>query len=405
MKKPGDGAPHAHPMTTTPDTPTSPDGDGSPDGGHPQPELGNGPADGRRPAPESGTGSPDGGHPAPDSAASSATVSGLPPGWASVAMSPSPGVPRLPSLRATAALAAGMLALGVAVGAAIGPAPSASLAGERVPLLLPSIAALAVAGSGGHASTTTAPPPVTPQPTPSATSTSPAAGAGDGGAGAKEVAKSKTPSSAGASPTSTPSTSKTPTTATTPPGSPKQTVLPPVTSVWLITLSGGTFAQALAQPAAAPYIDSQLVPAGALLSGWSSLQGSAFASEAGLLGGESPQTLNAIVQPPCPEGAAGTQCKPATAGALTAADEFLKQTVPSITSSVAYREHGLIVITFGAIGNATASSLPAGSSTATLGSEPAAGVLLVSPFAHAGSRPTTAYDPTSPKQSLSGLLR
>jgi hypothetical protein len=31
-------------------------------------------------------------------------------------------------------------------------------------------------------------------------------------------------------------------------------------------------------------------------------------------------------------------------------------------------------------------------------------VLLISPFAHAGTRPSTAYDPTSPKQSLSKLL-
>ncbi len=174
--------------------------------------------------------------------------------------------------------------------------------------------------------------------------------------------------------------------------------------MWLITLSGGTFAEALAQPAAAPYIDSQLVPTGALLSGWSSLEGSALASEAGLLGGEPPQTLDSIVQPPCPEGAAGATCAPETAGALTAADEFLKATVPSITSSVAYREHGLIVITFGSVGNATASSLPAGASTATLSSQPPVGVLLISPFAHAGSRPTSTYDPTSPKQSLSELL-
>jgi hypothetical protein len=174
--------------------------------------------------------------------------------------------------------------------------------------------------------------------------------------------------------------------------------------VWLITLSGGTFAQALAQPAAAPYTDSQLVPAGALLNGWSSLQGSALASEAGLLGGEPPQTLDSIVQPPCPEGAPGAQCKPETAGALSAADEFLKQTIPSITSSVAYREHGLIVITFGSIGNPTASSLPAGAGTATLSSQLPAGVLLISPFAKAGSRPSTAYDLTSPKQSLSELL-
>ena len=42
-----------------------------------------------------------------------------------------------------------MLALGVVVGAAIGPAPAASLAGERIPLLLPAIAALA-GGAGAH---------------------------------------------------------------------------------------------------------------------------------------------------------------------------------------------------------------------------------------------------------------
>jgi hypothetical protein len=177
-----------------------------------------------------------------------------------------------------------------------------------------------------------------------------------------------------------------------------------VTSVWLITLAGSTFAQALAQPTAAPYIDSQLVKAGALLSGWSALAGGAFASEAGLLAGTPPQNLDTIVQPPCPEGAAGVPCKPETTGALTAADEFLKATIPTIMSNPAYGAHGLIVVTFGTVGNATASSLPAGSSTATLGSEPPAGVLLISPFARAGARPSTAYDPTSPKQSLSALL-
>ena len=73
-------------------------------------------------------------------------------------------------------------------------------------------------------------------------------------------------------------------------------------------------------------------------------------------------------------------------------------------AGIAYREHGLIVITFGAVGNAAASSLPAGAATATISSEPPVGVLLLSPFARAGSRPSTAYDPTSPKQSLSALL-
>ena len=179
------------------------------------------------------------------------------------------------------------------------------------------------------------------------------------------------------SPTFEPKHPKAPTTG----GGAKQTTpLRPVTSVWLITLAGGTFAQALAQPAAAPYVDSQLTKAGTLLNGWSALAGSAFASEAGLLAGTPPQNLDAIVQPPCPEGAAGVPCKPETAGALTAADEFLKATIPTIMSNPAYGAHGLIVITFATVGNATASSLPAGSSTATLGSEPPAGVLLISPF-------------------------
>ena len=129
-------------------------------------------------------------------------------------------------------------------------------------------------------------------------------------------------SSAASSPTTTPNAAKTPT--TTGGEGDERTSLPPVTHVWLITLTGATFTQALAQPAAAPYIDSQLVPAGTLLSEWSSLDGSSFASEAGLLSGEPPQTMDSIVQPPCPEGAAGAACKPETAGALSAADEFLK---------------------------------------------------------------------------------
>jgi hypothetical protein len=307
--------------------------------------------------------------------------------------------PRLPSTRVAAALAAGMLALGVAVGAAIGPAPETSLAGERIPLLLPAIAALA--GGGTHTtSTSTAavqPPPAAPQPTPAAPSAS--TGAGASSAATKT---SKTTPSAAAAPAPAPSAAKTPIKST--PKSSTQATLPPVTSVWLITLSGGNFAQALAQATAAPYIDSQLVPAGTLLSGWSSLDASAFASEAGLLSGEPPQTLDSIVQPPCPEGAAGAACAPETAGALTAADEFLKATLPAITASAAYREHGLVVITFGAVGNPTASSLPAGSATATLSSEPPVGVLLLSPFARAGARPTSAFNPTSPKQSLAGLL-
>jgi hypothetical protein len=304
---------------------------------------------------------------------------------------PPRGAPRLPSTRVAAVLAAGMLVLGVAVGAAIGPTPETSLAGERIPLLLPAIAGITGGGDAAHTtSTTTAvvPPSVTPQPAPVASSPS-------AGASSTATKTSKTAPSAAATPAPAPSATKTPTKST--PKSAAQVTLPPVTSVWLITLSGGTFAQALAQPTTTSYIDSQLVPAGTLLSGWSSLDASAFASEAGLLSGVPPQTLDSIVQPPCPEGAAGAACAPETAGALSAADEFLKATLPAITASAAYRAHGLIVITFGSVGNPTAS-------TATLSSEPPVGVLLLSPFARAGARPTIAFNPTSPKQSLSGLL-
>jgi hypothetical protein len=184
----------------------------------------------------------------------------------------------------------------------------------------------------------------------------------------------------------------------------KQTSLPAVTSVWLIELSGASFSQALSQSSSAPYIGTQLIPKGTLLSGWSAVEGSALASEASLLAGTPPQTLDTIVEPPCPEGAAGAQCAPETAGALSAADGFLQQVVPTITTLAAYRERGLIVVTFGSVGSATATGLPAGAATATLSTAPPSGVLLLSPFARAGAKPSTAFDATSPKQSLEKLL-
>jgi hypothetical protein len=307
-----------------------------------------------------------------------------------------PSVPRLPSSRAIAMLAAGMLVLGLAVGAAIGPTPSPSLAGPNLPLLMSSLGRIAASRAAQSTAGTIQPPPAAAEATPTRERRR---------RRRKRTAKGSS-SSATATPISTPKTTTKTTTpaSTTPASTTKPSTLPPITSVWLITLSGATFAQALAQPAAAPYIDSELVPAGTLESSWSALDGSSVASEAGLLAGTPPQTLDSIVQPPCPEGAAGAQCAPETAGALSAADEFLKQTVPAITSSAAYRAHGLIVISFATIGNATASSLPVGASTATLSSEVPAGVLLLSPFAKAGARPASTFNPTSPKQSLSGLL-
>ncbi len=321
---------------------------------------------------------------------------------ASARGNPTTGQPRLPSLRVSAALAAGMLALGVAIGAAIGPAPSASLAGEPLSQLLPRIAAIAIAGDATRARSQLAKtPPVSaqqaPEEGPPEVKAQPAASAPASPASEAKPSKSTAPSSTGMAPSKAPAASPKA-------GASPRKPLPEVTHVWLITLTGSTFSEALSQASAAPYIDGQLVPAGALLGAWSGLQGSALAGEAALLAGEPPQIVDSIVQPPCPEGGAGTPCKPETPGALSAADGFLKQVVPPIVASASYREHGLVVIVFGTIGNAAASSLPEGSSTATLSSEPPGGVLILSPFAKAGTRPSVAYDPTSPKQSLSGLL-
>jgi hypothetical protein len=173
--------------------------------------------------------------------------------------------------------------------------------------------------------------------------------------------------------------------------------------VWLIELSGSTFASALAQGSAAPYISGQALSAGTLLTGWSGLEGSAFAGDAALLAGRPPQLLNTIVEPPCPEGP-GAQCVAGTPGALTAADLFLSQTLPTLTASPAYRTSGLIVVTFGSVLQASATGLPAGASIATLTSQPPVGVLLISPFAKPGARLATAFNPTSPRQSLEALL-
>jgi hypothetical protein len=298
---------------------------------------------------------------------------------------------RRPSGRWAAALAAAMLGAGIAVGAAIGPAPAASLAGDagglarQLPLLIARIEAGRSASSASTATIPTKPPP---EPTPAAskinaarpatTTTTPAA---------EEEETSKTPKSTGKTTTKK---------------------LPAVTSVWTIQLSGPSFADAIAAPSAAPFIDTQLLPAATLLSDWSAIDADAFSSEALLAeppaAGAVPPQLHSIVQPPCPEGAAGAACAPETPGQLTAADEFLKATLATITATSTFKEHGLVVITFTTVGIAAQSELPAGASTSTLSYQPPAGVALLSPFTRPGARSTAAFNPTSPRRSLEKLL-
>jgi hypothetical protein len=294
-----------------------------------------------------------------------------------------------PSARVTAALAAATLGIGVAVGAAIGPAPTPSQASPSLPLLIASLARGAAARAAQATAASVQPPASTAEATPRRKRRK------HKHASAEEASSAATTTSG--SETTTPTSTK-------PKSTKKSSTLPPITHVWLIELAGTSFAAAAAQPTAAPYIDTQAVAAGTLLSGWSALDGGAFANETALLASEPPQLLDTIVEPACPEGAAGASCT-TDAGALTAADEFLKTTVPTITSAAAFRESGLIVVTFASIGNATATGLPAGAATATLTTQPPAGVLLISPFASVGAKPSTTFNPTSPKQSLEKLLR
>jgi hypothetical protein len=307
---------------------------------------------------------------------------------------------RLPSLRASVALGAAMLAIGVGVGAAIGPAPDVSYAGgasalaTRLPVLLAGLVSRDRAAASSQASTTatTPAPAIMPQATPEPASTAATTPASTTTATTPAVTKTSPKEEAAA-----PTESKT-----------SKSKLPAVTNVWLIELAGTSFTEALAQPTAAPYITGQLIPQGTLLSAWSAAGASAFASESVLAeppaAGAVPPLLHTIVQPPCPEGAAGASCAIGTPGQLTAADEFLKATLATITGTPLYKEHGLIVVTFATIAVPTQAGLPAGSSSATLTYKPPAGAALLSPFVHAGARSTVTFNPTSPRQSLEKLL-
>ena len=299
---------------------------------------------------------------------------------------------RAPSPRMTAALAAAMLAVGVAVGAAIGPAPTASLAvdpsllAQRLPLLL------AQDGLGGRTSSAAVQPPaVVSQATPRVKRRRAHRAA------ASEQASASTPTSTSETPapSSTTPTSK---------GKTKTVKLPPIANVWLIELSGSTFASALESPTGAPYINGQAAPVGTELSGWSALDAGAFANDIALLATGGPRILDTIAQPPCAEGAAAAPCAAGTPGALSAADEFLKTTLPTITATPAYRNGGLIVVTFGAVAAGAAGGLASGSSTFTATSQPPSGALLISPFVTAGASSSAAFNPTSPTQGLEKLL-
>jgi hypothetical protein len=350
-----------------------------------------------------------------------------------------------------------MLAVGIALGALIGPGPADSLASSSRAATIGRVLALLALGSGTSSggdlalsSGATNPPASTPQPTPPSTSeANTGSGAGSSGAASTSSAPSQAstfPSSSKASPTS----STKPAASGEEEGEKKSKTkpLPPIADAWVIELPyGSSLENALKQSTAAPYLDGQLKSAGTVLSGYSSLAAAQLAGAATLLSGQVGASVTTVAPPPCSTSAAagatpGTAsgsagappsstgqpavCPSGEPAGVQAADAFLQEVVPTIEASAAYKEHGLIVITFGAAGqqgapsstttspstSATAGTgtevtYPTGSITSTLTAAGApAGALLLSPFlSHAGTRNTNAFNPLAPHESLEALFR
>jgi phosphatidylinositol-3-phosphatase len=96
-----------------------------------------------------------------------------------------------------------------------------------------------------------------------------------------------------------------------------------------------------------------------------------------------------IAPTPCDAGAAG-QCPPGAAEGAAAADAFLAKWVPQILASPAYKEDGLLVVTFAAASPVAAEPAPA------LADDPLhVGALLVSRFLTPGATDATSLDPYS----------
>jgi hypothetical protein len=100
-----------------------------------------------------------------------------------------------------------------------------------------------------------------------------------------------------------------------------------------------------------------------------------------------------IAPTPCDSGAAG-QCAPGSVEGAGAADAFLAKWVPQILASPAYKEDGLLVVTFGAANPTTSEAAPA-PTTAPADEPLQVGTLLVSRFLSSGSTSATTYDPYS----------
>jgi hypothetical protein len=231
----------------------------------------------------------------------------------------------------TLALAVGALALGILAGIALGPGPASSPADSAALAQRALAGLLAREGSGlrsgglqdggpqGSASTSAAPVAAPPNiseatPTPAAVSgaghkestprSSKASGTSSGGSSSSETSRgtsSEGTSSEGKSSEGSPSEGSSKSSKSSgeaekaAPGTPIK--LPGIKHVWLITLSGESFANAIAQSQTDPYLAKRLVPKGTLLSDYTLTASSELANGIALLSG---QGVNLNTEQSCP---------------------------------------------------------------------------------------------------------
>jgi phosphatidylinositol-3-phosphatase len=200
--------------------------------------------------------------------------------------------PRLPSHRSTAAIAGIVLLASIGLGAAL---PGGRAAGARSPLSTSLLAALAAQRDqkGSAASNT-----------PSSTNSSEPE---DSGGKQEMSAQESSPASSGKSSSGKETSETSPETneggssgasgkGEAGSGSPSKGAAAPVPAsllaqiqhVWVISLSGDSFATALASQSSAPYLTKQLIPQGTLLAHYSLVAASPAANNIALLSGQGP---------------------------------------------------------------------------------------------------------------------
>jgi hypothetical protein len=230
------------------------------------------------------------------------------------------------------ALAAGVLAVGILAGVALGPGPASSPA-DSATLAQRALAALvASADSNSQTATSTSgaatPPPIASEPTPTPATTSatrgktkPAPSSSEGNSSPESSSESSTSPSEGSSKASKGESEKTA------PGTPIK--LPPIKHVWVIALSGTNFSAALADPTADPYLAKQLVPKGTLLSNYTLSSSSALGNGIALLAG---QNVNLDTEQNCPTYG---ELEPPTVNATTGLAEGVGCVYPAAIKTLA----------------------------------------------------------------------